>query len=198
VLCGTAPEVECCHGSCVCACRTPLDVALTGCSSTPHSSHVMSHPRHDRSRFSTPCCRWTSTMMSRCVWVWVCDDHSRALSTLRRERAAEHAEWALPLPLCAASLSHTHTRLPDCLCLCCCCCCCHLLHLHTHATLNMQVHVVPETEEFIESIGHMATEADIAYLQVQCVWVGVQPTCWCCVPSPAHSQPFVHSRSLQP
>lgn len=30
---------------------------------------------------------------------------------------------------------------------------------------DVRVHVVPETEEFIASIGHMASEEDIAYLQ---------------------------------
>lgn len=31
---------------------------------------------------------------------------------------------------------------------------------------DIRVHVVPETEEFIKRIGHMATEEDIMYLQV--------------------------------
>lgn len=31
---------------------------------------------------------------------------------------------------------------------------------------DVRSHVIPETEEFIESIGHMASEEDILYLQV--------------------------------
>ena len=31
---------------------------------------------------------------------------------------------------------------------------------------DVRVHVVPETEEFIKMIGHMATEEDIQYMQV--------------------------------
>jgi hypothetical protein len=42
---------------------------------------------------------------------------------------------------------------------------------------DIGVHVVPETEEFIEQIGHMATEDEIAFLQVGgwvggCGWLG--------------------------
>jgi hypothetical protein len=31
---------------------------------------------------------------------------------------------------------------------------------------DVRSHVIPETEEFIQSIGHMASEEDILYLQV--------------------------------
>ena len=34
---------------------------------------------------------------------------------------------------------------------------------------DVKVHVVPETEDFIKTIGHMATEKDILYMQV---WEG--------------------------
>jgi hypothetical protein len=32
---------------------------------------------------------------------------------------------------------------------------------------DVKVHVVPETEDFIKTIGHMATEEDILYMQVR-------------------------------
>lgn len=37
---------------------------------------------------------------------------------------------------------------------------------------DVRVHVIPETEEFIKTIGHMATEEDIMYLQVRSSTVG--------------------------
>ncbi len=39
---------------------------------------------------------------------------------------------------------------------------------------DVRVHMVPETEEFIKMIGHMATEEDIAYMQVR----GHRPVVW--------------------